>query len=198
MTELDKLHVRLIDSVGFDKTRNAVAVRFNDGDVCEATLDALEVPTDKRVEAIRIDEFRRGIEIQFVDGSMHDVSADYITWLTRPDYAAAYPADAALGPRVGTSIRELRKVRRIAQAALADMVGMQPPNLSRLEAGKHVPTLDVLLRVANALDVSLSALLGSANVPRTRPKESAGHDDKSARRRVAGQRRAAKNPGTSR
>lgn len=154
----DRLHTRLIEGISYDKTRSAVSVRFDDGDLVEATLEALRAPA-KSIENIAIDEFRRGIEIHFEDGSMHDVSVDFFTWLTRPDYAAAYPADDTLGTRVGANVVELRSQRGMSQVALAEAAGMQPPNLSRLESGRHVPTLDVLLRVAKALNVSLAALI---------------------------------------
>jgi DNA-binding XRE family transcriptional regulator len=167
-TNIDKLHTRLIEGVGYDKTRRAVSVRFDDGDIAEATLEALRVAI-KPIENITIDEFRRGIEIRFADGSMHDVAADYFTWLTDADYAAAYPTDDTLGPRVGANIARLRKQRGMTQVALAAATDMQAPNLSRLEAGRHVPTLDVLLRIARALDVPLPTLLSPP--PRVAPPE---------------------------
>jgi DNA-binding XRE family transcriptional regulator len=159
MATLDSLHDRLIDGISYNKTRREVSVRFNDGDFAVVALDALKLP-EMQVETIGIDEFRRGLEFFFADGSMHDVSADYITWLTRPEYAAVYPEDKTLGERVGASVAKLRRMRGLSQADLAAEIGMQSPNLSRLEAGKHVPTLDVLLRVAAALGVSLAALIG--------------------------------------
>jgi DNA-binding XRE family transcriptional regulator len=155
---IEKLHTRLIEAVEYDKDRRTVSLRFDDGDLASVVVEALKVP-DKPIENIAIDDFRRGLEFYFADGSMHDVSADYLTWLTRADYAAAYPADETLGARVGANVRALRRRRQISQAALAERVGIQAPNLSRLESGRHVPTLDVLLRLASALGVSLSALV---------------------------------------
>lgn len=157
-TNLQKLHTRLIDAVSYDKQNGTLSVRFDDGDLATATLEALKLP-DKPIQKIAVDEFRRGIEVRFRDRSTHDISADYFTWLTQPDYAAAYPADASLGPRVSANIVSLRKQRGLSQAALASAAGMAAPNLSRLESGRHVPTLDVLIRIAEGLDVSLPALL---------------------------------------
>lgn len=151
-------HRRKLASVGYDRGRRTVSVRFADGDLATVTLDALEVPSES-VERVELDEFRRGVEITLADGTMHDVAADFFTWLTRPDYAAAYPADDALAGRIGRTVVALRKARRVTQAALAAASGMLASNLSRLESGKHVPTLDVLLRIAGALEISLDQIL---------------------------------------
>lgn len=159
-TKLQKLHTRLIEAVSYDKQNGTLSLRFDDGDLATATLEALKLP-DKRIQGIAVDEFRRGVEIRFRDRSTHDISADYFTWLTQPDYAAAYPADSSLGPRVGANIVRLRKQRGLSQAALAAATGMAAPNLSRLESGRHVPTLDVLLRISKALNVSLTGLLSA-------------------------------------
>lgn len=43
--------------------------------------------------------------------------------------------------------------------ALAQAAGMERPNLSRLEHGKHVPSLDTLERVAKALRVPVVKLV---------------------------------------
>ncbi len=192
---LRKLHTRLIEAVSFDKQNGVLSVRFDDGDLAAATLDALKVP-DKPIESIAVDDFRRGIELHFRDRSVHDVSADYFTWLTQPDYAAAYPADAALGPRVGANVLSLRKQRGISQAALASAAAMAAPNLSRLESGRHVPTLDILLRVAKALGVPLAVLLAPApsetRLSRPPPKPRTSHHPKPRAGRIAGQTRRAR------
>ena len=157
-SNLQKLHTRLIEAVSYDKQSRTLSVRFDDGDLATATLEALKLP-DKPIASIAVDEFRRGVEVRFRDRSTHDIAADYFTWLTQPDYAVAYPADASLGPRVGANIVSLRKQRCLSQSALASAAGMAAPNLSRLESGRHVPTLDILLRISEALGVSLPVLL---------------------------------------
>ena len=194
-TNLKKLHTRLIEAVSYDKQNGTLSVRFDDGDLATATLEALKLP-EKRIQSIAVDEFRRGIEVQFRDRSTHDISADYFTWLTQPDYAAAYRPDASLGPRVGANIVALRKQRGISQAALAAAAGMAAPNLSRLESGRHVPTLDILLRISQALEVSLPFLLAPTptDTPLSRLPFNAGATRrmKSRTGRSAGQRRPAR------
>lgn len=186
--KLQKLHTRLIEAVSYDKKNGTLSVRFDDGDLATATLADLKLP-NKPIQRIAVDEFRRGVEVHFRDRSTHDISADYFTWLAQPDYAAAYPADASLGPRVGANVVTLRKQRGLSQAALAAAAGMAAPNLSRLESGRHVPTLDILLRVSKALGVSLPVLLHTSPAETTLPspltKRPASRGTKSRANRTA-------------
>jgi predicted transcriptional regulator len=49
----------------------------------------------------------------------------------------------------------LRIAAGMTQAELAEKVGTRQPNIARLEAGKHIPTLGFLQRVARALGYRL-------------------------------------------
>lgn len=149
---------RLLTAVSYRPDVKSIAVVFEDGQRIEATLEALKMPT-KKIENICLDEFQRGVEVHFMDGSMLDVSADYFVWLTDAGFQAEYPSDDELPTRVGKAIARLRSLRGMSQVELAGTLEMAPSNLSRLEAGRHMPTLDVLLRVAKALEVPLARLL---------------------------------------
>jgi transcriptional regulator with XRE-family HTH domain len=56
---------------------------------------------------------------------------------------------------LGARIKELRKVRNMSQEELAEMIGVEPRHMSRIEVGKSYPTLDRLERIANALNVPI-------------------------------------------
>jgi len=58
-----------------------------------------------------------------------------------------------------TKIRELRKRQGLSQKTLAGLCGSDREWLSRIESGRHVPTLLTLQRVASALGVPLVDLL---------------------------------------
>ena len=49
-----------------------------------------------------------------------------------------------------------RKRRGITQQEIADISGMKAPNITRIESCRYVPTLNVLLRYAEALDMDLT------------------------------------------
>ena len=56
---------------------------------------------------------------------------------------------------IGARIKELRRQARLTQEALAERVGLDSRHLSRLEVGRHFPSLQTLELIANALNVQL-------------------------------------------
>lgn len=56
---------------------------------------------------------------------------------------------------LGARVKELRKSRGLSQEQLAEMIGIEPKHVSRIEVGKSYPTLDRLERIAKALDVPM-------------------------------------------
>jgi transcriptional regulator with XRE-family HTH domain len=69
---------------------------------------------------------------------------------------------------VAANARRLRTARGLSLDALAAASGLGRATLARLEAGQANPTIDTLYSIADALGVSLGALLGEDPAPRTR------------------------------
>lgn len=57
---------------------------------------------------------------------------------------------------VGERIKVLRKNAGLTQEQLAEQVGLDARHLSRLEVGRHFPSLDSLERIAQVLNVPLT------------------------------------------
>lgn len=70
---------------------------------------------------------------------------------------------------IGMRIAKRRKVLGIKQNALAEQIGMSNNYLSGIECGKEKPSLEILIKVCNALQVTPDYLLmgnmHSNNVP---------------------------------
>jgi transcriptional regulator with XRE-family HTH domain len=62
---------------------------------------------------------------------------------------------------VGARLREVRRARGTSLTDVARETGMTPSTLSRLETGKRRPTLEQLLPLARAYDVTLDDLVGA-------------------------------------
>ncbi|MBB5917709.1 ribosome-binding protein aMBF1 (putative translation factor) [Nocardia transvalensis] len=75
--------------------------------------------------------------------------------LSRPGAGAAYEA-ARIRFEVGTAVRERREHLGLTQAELADRAGLKQPAVARLEGGGTMPTIPMLERIAEALEVRLS------------------------------------------
>lgn len=59
---------------------------------------------------------------------------------------------------LGKRIREIRKSQGLSQEKLAERAGISAQYVSNIERGKENPTLDLLLRLAEALRVSLAQM----------------------------------------
>lgn len=64
--------------------------------------------------------------------------------------------------QLALTIRRLREQRGLAQQVLAAQIGLSRQGLSAIEAGRAVPGVDVALRLARALDVSVEELFSQA------------------------------------
>ena len=72
------------------------------------------------------------------------------------------PDDIAIdGEKLGARLRELRLAAGLTQAELARRTGIHRPNIARVEAGRHTPSLETLARIANAIGVSTTHVLVS-------------------------------------
>ena len=62
----------------------------------------------------------------------------------------------AISVKVGKQLRGLRIARGLSIREVAKATGMHPPIISRVELGTYMPRLDTILRIAVALQVTLS------------------------------------------
>ena len=66
---------------------------------------------------------------------------------------------------VAELLRDERLRRKISMRRLALMSGVSQPMIGYVERGARNPTLDTLLRMANALDIDLARLINRASRP---------------------------------
>lgn len=74
----------------------------------------------------------------------------------RPTGSTTYEAEPARA--FGMAVRAVRTRASIAQEELANRAGIDRSHMGKIERGEHMPTLAIILRVAEALGVT-SALL---------------------------------------
>lgn len=60
---------------------------------------------------------------------------------------------------LGEKLRETRKAKGLSQAKLGELAGVAGPTIARYESNQMEPSADVLMKIAQALDVSMSSLL---------------------------------------
>ena len=59
----------------------------------------------------------------------------------------------------GYTLRQLRDQRTISQEKFAELCGLDRTFISRLERGTRQPTLETMMRIADALDMPLNQLI---------------------------------------
>jgi transcriptional regulator with XRE-family HTH domain len=93
----------------------------------------------------------------------------------------SWPAITAALAEVGPRLKRARAQRDVTLTELAAATGISKSTLSRLEAGKRRPSLELLLPIAQAHQIPLDELVGAPEVgdPRvrfTQAKPLADHD----------------------
>lgn len=75
---------------------------------------------------------------------------------------------------IGFNIKTLRKKGKQSQSKFAAMVGMNRTYLGQIENGKRNASVDILIKIADGLDVPLPALFKGleTHAPRNLPKDS--------------------------
>ncbi|WKB36575.1 helix-turn-helix transcriptional regulator [Terrilactibacillus sp. S3-3] len=64
-----------------------------------------------------------------------------------------------VGKRIGTNLRQFRVNKGISIEALAKQIGVSKLTLIKIEHGEANPTLSVIWKIANGLEIPVTALL---------------------------------------
>jgi DNA-binding XRE family transcriptional regulator len=119
------------------------------------------------VSQILLAEDARAAQIEFASGQRFSVSAaqvaDRVPAAHGNGASAAGDVPASLGDvdgvRLGQRLRALRLAAGLTQAELARRTGIHRPNIARVEAGRHTPSLETLARLAAAIGVPTTRVL---------------------------------------
>ena len=65
---------------------------------------------------------------------------------------------------IGQRIRELRLKKGLKQSELAEIIGLEPRSISRIESGYHFPKDEHLLKFAYALGVNIKELFAFSHI----------------------------------
>lgn len=75
----------------------------------------------------------------------------------RPTGTTTYEAEPARA--FGAAVRALRTKKSIAQETLANLAGIERSHMGKIERGEHMPTLVIILRIAQALECEAAVLM---------------------------------------
>ncbi len=161
--KLDPQAGRSIASVTYGNAAHAFAVRMGNGKSYSLLLDDIPETDETTVKNVRISKDKRYFVLTQASGNSVDVPWDTVLYHCEPDYehdkGRAKHDEESSATRIGQRVLTLRTERGLTAADLASRAGMHRPNLSRLEAGKHMPSLETLEKVADALGVPVVDLV---------------------------------------
>ncbi|QOY21857.1 helix-turn-helix transcriptional regulator [Xanthomonas citri] len=80
----------------------------------------------------------------------------------RPPGTTTFAAEPAAA--FGLAVRAVRKNQGIAQEELASLAGVARSHMGKIERGEHMPTLALILKISQALQISAAALIEATEI----------------------------------
>ena len=71
---------------------------------------------------------------------------------------------SSLKKKLGVRIQEIRKSKNMTQEKLAEVIGLNVPNLSNIERGKKFVSAETLEKIIKALNINESELFDFAHI----------------------------------
>ena len=142
-------------AASYDDKRNAFRVALENGQIL---LLQRPIPEDDLTEVMDVYIEGDGEVFTVIQVSGNEFS---VPWDVVQSLATGKTGDqnTEIGKRIGYRVRALRKQRGLTQDQLAKMASVKRPNISRLEAGKHVPGIILIQRLADCFQVRISDLI---------------------------------------
>jgi DNA-binding XRE family transcriptional regulator len=155
-----------LDGVAHVAAMGALVVRFSNGRVYALSLAELEGVDASAVTGVFLGSDGYSVALAQASGNSLEIPWDVVLYHAEPGYhfyKHRVAAQRAVADRqeIGERIRRGRSERGWTLADLSGRTGIKIPNLSRLEKGKHLPSLETLEKVAAAFDLPVSALVSS-------------------------------------
>ena len=152
---------RSISEASYDKNEAAFRIRI-DSTTYLLSINDVDGLDNSGIELVELSEDGHYFQVTQRSGASSEVKWDIVLYHCEPSYRHYKGRKTDAGDRasrIGERIRQLRNEQSLSITDLAERAGMKRPNLSRLEHGKHVPSLDTLDRLAEALAVPVADLV---------------------------------------
>jgi DNA-binding XRE family transcriptional regulator len=162
--QLDPESGKRIQEVHYLENLKSFVIHMENGNTYILKVSDLSEADSSKVGVWTLDEDHRSFRIVQKSGNWFDVPWDDVLYHCEPAYEYYKGRKLAKTAQDGTQsigkkIRQLRIAKDYSVEALAQKAGMKRPNLSRLESGKHQPSLETLERIAEALGVTIAEIL---------------------------------------
>jgi DNA-binding XRE family transcriptional regulator len=162
--QLDPESGKRIEEVHYLENMKSFVIHMENDDTYILKVSDLSEADSSTVDKWDLDENHRSFRVVQKSGNWFDVPWDDVSYHCEPRYAYykgknSTTTDQDSVQRIWQKIRQLRTAKGYSIQVLALKARMKRPNLSRLENGKHQPSLETLEHLAEALGVSLAEIL---------------------------------------
>ena len=133
---------------------------FSDGNAVLVDRDVLEDDDGTPVEAIALEGDATRALLTLESGKTLELTTSKVAQKSMLGGQTNGHSNGEVdGVKLGQRIRELRLAAGLTQAELARRTGIHRPNIARVEAGRHTPSLETIARLANAIGVPTTRVL---------------------------------------
>jgi transcriptional regulator with XRE-family HTH domain len=73
--------------------------------------------------------------------------------------------------KIGQNIKKYRKEKKLTQPELGLLIGKSESSIRKYESGDVVPSMDIITKIVDALDINFFALLNGVDIEFERPKD---------------------------
>lgn len=157
---LDPESHKKIESVQYIEEANIMVITMQNRRTYTLKLDDLDSVDKSAVVSVKVANEKDHIKVIQKSGNAFEISWDDVLYHCEPTYSyykgKASPTEDS---RIASRVREFRNEKGWSVTELAGRAKMKRPNLSRLEAGRHSPTLETMERLATALGIRVVDLL---------------------------------------
>lgn len=158
-------HGARIQEVMFEPAQDMFLIVFRNGRSYKLRKKLIPGLDRTDLKTVRPNEDGSAFVVRQESGNISEIPWDFILYHLEPEYAyykerrGGRRSERLAAQRVARRLREIRRRLGLTASAVAARSGIRRPNISRIEKGKHVPSLETLERLADALGVPLAEVV---------------------------------------
>ena len=158
-------HGTRIQDVIIEPSRDTLLIVFRNGRSYRLPKKLIPGLDKTRIVTARPNEDGSAFMVRQESGNTSEIPWDFVLYHLEHEYpyykgrSAGRRSKAAAAQRIARRVKEVRMRLGLTASALAARSGIRRPNISRIESGRHMPSLDTLERLAEALGVPVAELV---------------------------------------
>lgn len=158
-------HGSRIRDVIFAAGRDTFLIVFRSGRTYKLPKRLIPNLDKTDIKRVRVRDDGSAFVVEQDSGNSSEIPWDFVLYHLEPDYEHYKGRDEGkrlerlTAQRIGRRLKELRAGLGLTASEVAARSGIRRPNISRIERGKHAPSLETLERIADALGIPVAALV---------------------------------------